>query len=529
MKTKLIALTTILCFIFTSINAQIGPIDLNLNSDSIITLKTIKVDTIEVMKETNLNGKVFINNSLDLSGKASLDNVKIYDSLAVEGKATFLNDIVVDKGIQLTLDNSENGEPYTWLRLTDSGVVKPGTPLELLDEVFGPIEFDYSYQCSSLANAPNVANGAMPYWGRNDDNLFTDQLCPGRKYYVGIGTKTPNQTLDVKGVFQVKDLSETNFFQLKDNTFSFSGNEKMNILNTDENSSIAIGTHTNPNHLIVNGETTLKSSLTVESGAGISDNLIVGQEINAGDNITTEETIKAKNGWVTNRLGIGAQTPKGSLQIGESFLITSGAINNNLYHDGNSKYLTDGGKGSRLQMTSNTTFFQFFDESQTNKSADDVAENSNYPLQIKFNRVGVNYGWTNDPPLKAAFNIKGYDTNDDLLLVEDNTGDDKFKVASDGITYAKEIKIQLGEFPDYVFEKDYNLPSLKEVESHINENGHLPNIPSAAEVDKNGIGVGELQIKLLEKVEELTLYILEQQKQIEQQQKEIEILKSQSK
>lgn len=82
--------------------------------------------------------------------------------------------------------------------------------------------------------------------------------------------------------------------------------------------------------------------------------------------------------------------------------------------------------------------------------------------------------------------------------------------------YAKEVHVRLpGLFPDYVFAEDYNLPSLDEVKSFIEKNKHLPNYPSAAEVEKNGIGVGELQIKQMETIEELMLYVIELKEEIE--------------
>ena len=65
---------------------------------------------------------------------------------------------------------------------------------------------------------------------------------------------------------------------------------------------------------------------------------------------------------------------------------------------------------------------------------------------------------------------------------------------------------------DFVFKSDYQLRSLKEVETFINENGHLPDIPSDEEVITNGVNVGEIQSKLLQKIEELTLYLIEMKK-----------------
>ena len=80
---------------------------------------------------------------------------------------------------------------------------------------------------------------------------------------------------------------------------------------------------------------------------------------------------------------------------------------------------------------------------------------------------------------------------------------------------------------DFVFDKDYSLPSLSNVETYIQENKHLPEIPSAQDMQKEGMNVGDLQTKLLQKIEELTLYVIEQQKQIDLL--KVELRKEQSK
>ncbi|MCB0778026.1 MAG: hypothetical protein KDB87_14355, partial [Flavobacteriales bacterium] len=66
-------------------------------------------------------------------------------------------------------------------------------------------------------------------------------------------------------------------------------------------------------------------------------------------------------------------------------------------------------------------------------------------------------------------------------------------------------------------EPDYDLMTLEEVEAYIKKNGHLPNVPSAREVEENGLGLGEMNKILLEKVEELTLHLIEQQKRLDEQ------------
>jgi hypothetical protein len=79
-----------------------------------------------------------------------------------------------------------------------------------------------------------------------------------------------------------------------------------------------------------------------------------------------------------------------------------------------------------------------------------------------------------------------------------------------GKIIAEEVKVQLrAAWPDYVFAKDYKLLPLDELEQSINKNKHLPNIPSAAEVEKEGISLGDMNKRLMEKVEELTLYIID--------------------
>ncbi|MDF2933066.1 MAG: hypothetical protein K0R36_2397 [Chryseobacterium sp.] len=81
---------------------------------------------------------------------------------------------------------------------------------------------------------------------------------------------------------------------------------------------------------------------------------------------------------------------------------------------------------------------------------------------------------------------------------------------------AKEIKVTLTPTADFVFEEKYNLPKLEDVEKHIKEKKHLPEIASAKQMKKEGVNVGEFQIKLLQKIEELTLYTIEQNKRIKE-------------
>lgn len=124
----------------------------------------------------------------------------------------------------------------------------------------------------------------------------------------------------------------------------------------------------------------------------------------------------------------------------------------------------------------------------------------------------------------ASFFTSNNTNTQKVILVEnggsvgigtDNTQGYKLGVA--GKIAATEVKVALYEnWPDFVFSKDYNLPSLQEVETYINTQGHLPNIPSAKEVTTaKGIELGEMNRILVQKIEELTLYTIEQEKKLE--------------
>lgn len=89
-----------------------------------------------------------------------------------------------------------------------------------------------------------------------------------------------------------------------------------------------------------------------------------------------------------------------------------------------------------------------------------------------------------------------------------------------GSIRAKEVLVQTG-WCDYVFDKNYPLRSLNDVEKYITQNKHLPDVPSAAEVETNGVQVGQMDSILIKKIEEFTLYIINQNKLIEQMQKKI--------
>jgi hypothetical protein len=100
------------------------------------------------------------------------------------------------------------------------------------------------------------------------------------------------------------------------------------------------------------------------------------------------------------------------------------------------------------------------------------------------------------------------------------TTNPQYKLSVNGTIQAKEVRVETG-WADYVFDKNYKLRSLKEVQDYIIDKKHLPDVPSAKEIQQNGLAVADMQTKMMQKIEELTLYIISQNQQIEQLQQKV--------
>lgn len=127
-----------------------------------------------------------------------------------------------------------------------------------------------------------------------------------------------------------------------------------------------------------------------------------------------------------------------------------------------------------------------------------------------------------NPSLQGGWYSSGntvYNTN---VLVGINTAVPRETLSVNGNIRAKEIKVEVANWPDYVFEADYTLSDLTALETFITQYKHLPKMPAAAEVAENGIALGQMNQLLLEKTEELTLYLIAQKKQMQAQQKQLE-------
>lgn len=172
------------------------------------------------------------------------------------------------------------------------------------------------------------------------------------------------------------------------------------------------------------------------------------------------------------------------------------------------------------------------------------------PFQIADNPTGYTFGtntFGRQIRLSRQNNLyyydMGLDANSQFYLTARNTATPALTVGAtgyvgigvtspqnlldvDGTVHAKQVKVDLNGLADFVFYPAYRLRPLGEVDEYIRRNGHLPDVPSADEVAKKGLDLGNAENVLLMKVEELTLYTIEQQKEIEELKKEIAALKN---
>ncbi len=135
-----------------------------------------------------------------------------------------------------------------------------------------------------------------------------------------------------------------------------------------------------------------------------------------------------------------------------------------------------------------------------------------------------------DIDYNGLFKYNGHiQVSGDLTLKGNNnnsSGDTEIKLMGNGHIRAREVQVDLNLIPDYVFADDYELMPLTELREYVDKHHHLPGVKSQDEFEQVGsYALGEMNTKLLEKVEELTLYILQQQEQLDELKEKIKTLK----
>jgi hypothetical protein len=226
----------------------------------------------------------------------------------------------------------------------------------------------------------------------------------------------------------------------------------------------------------------------------------------------------ANNAIVANdgRVGIGITNPIDILQIGNS-----GNTNQNkiaipgVYNFENFKMGQFGNGASGIEMVNHTDLNNSFGI-KISTNVDQAAG-----LQIQYAPAASSYG---SLQYTTGF-FMGYDGR-----VGIGTTNPDAKLTVKGTIHAEEVKVDLNvPGPDYVFEKDYTLMSLEEIKAFIEKHKHLPEVPSAKEMETNGVNLSEMNMILLKKVEELTLHLIKQDELNKNQLSRIEQLESEMK
>lgn len=147
-----------------------------------------------------------------------------------------------------------------------------------------------------------------------------------------------------------------------------------------------------------------------------------------------------------------------------------------------------------------------------------VAHSYKTAIEKYVNNAGMAYSHT------AYFNGDGlnYYKGNVAIGTDDTKG---YRLAVNGDAIFTKVKVKpIGNWPDYVFQSTYRLRPLSELEQFIQQHHHLPEVASAEEVAQNGLDVGDSQATLLKKIEELTLYVIEQNKKLEMQDQKLQQL-----
>jgi hypothetical protein len=388
--------------------------------------------------------------------------------------------------------------------------------------------------------AANVVNRPLFAWENGNTQLMR-MLANG---FLGIGTTTPTALLHTNGTVRFENIPTTtsNTYVL---TTDINGNVSRQLA-TSFGSTLVNNCNTT-NFIIKKGATDFTCSQIFDNGIGVGIGTINPTTLfhtngtlrfqNLADSTSPFKILGTDN--TGNVFEYNPSELSGTANNDYDWLRPDGtfasSINDNIYTNGNVG-INVTNPTARLNTNGTLKFENLADSTSPFKilGTDTTGNVFEYNLSELSGTASNDYDWLK-PDGSFATSI-----NDDIYtngkvgintnIFPTQVGDvdvSSYSLFSKGGILTEEVRVALSsEWADFVFKKEYKLESLKNVEKFITDNKHLKGVPSANEVEKNGIELGEMNKILLLKIEELTLYLIEMNKKIESLDAEIEKLKS---
>jgi hypothetical protein len=236
---------------------------------------------------------------------------------------------------------------------------------------------------------------------------------------------------------------------------------------------------------------------SASNGLASYGDLVFGASNNYGTNITTDNVLPIERMRIlaTGEVGMGTGSPQANLHVATS-LSQSASLG--------------------LKLATGDGNFMLLNPSFAFANYNNIVKAGDQGIIFSGNGTGTG-SFCIAPYINATSGIR-IDADGDVSIGTNDTKNYKFAVNGSAI-FTKVVVKPYSGWADYVFEPSYKLPSLSSVEGYIESNKHLPGVPSAEDVEANGIDLGDNQTILLQKTEELTLYIIDQDKKLEEQKK----------
>ncbi|MEO7445288.1 MAG: hypothetical protein ABIT96_12215 [Ferruginibacter sp.] len=357
---------------------------------------------------------------------------------------------------------------------------------------------------------------ATNYWSLNGTSIYSNVA--GN---VGIGASAPNNRLQI-GTFSSPSISGNDiaigngtqamsFYQSATNSAWYTTNNFALLPGVGGTGNVGVGTGAPTAKLHLAGNMKIDGTNSLEFGAGLTKEVSagkIGYQIFSPDALdivgagATGFVRKIKfwsegGAFFSGKVGIGLTNPRCMLTI------LSGTVNS----ANNTEVLQLAGKNPmQLFSDANGTDVAYM------KGVTDNSITPQYP------QAGLEIGAAPNTSIYLSANYGPVLTIASNNNVGIGTTNPTYKLSVNGNIRSKEVVVETG-WADYVFDPMYKLTPLNEVEKYILQNKHLANIPSAAEIETNGLKLGDTQKKMMEKIEELTLYIIQLNKKIEKLEK----------